>query len=438
MNKGSVRLLVIIGLVALLVCSWYSLISNTQKENVQYAAYVDTARAKAQLGLAEEALVQYNAAMEYRDSIELRDEVAQFYMDQIDTANYEEFCKQIIEKFPYEAVGYERLAALYKETKAYYTCFSMIESAQKRGIESEQLNAISEELAYQYELVPNSAVMVETYSSAYCAVQRESGLWGFVDAKGNVALSSKYIKVSPFSASGMAAVQMQDGQFALIDTAGIKKSVDAEGREIEDCTACISGKMAVKYDGKYHYCDAAFHELFGAYDVAGAFYCGVAAVQEGGKWAVLDENGNLVTDFIFEDIKLDDKGIAFRGDRALAKYNGEYIVIDTKGKQVGSESWEDADAYNADMLAAVKKNGQWGFIDQKGVMVIQAQYEDARSFANGMAAAKKDGLWGFINTAGEMVIEPRFEDVRDFNSYGSAFVFLDGGWELLRLYKTNY
>ena len=33
MNKSSMRLLVAVGLIALLACSWFMLISNTQKAN---------------------------------------------------------------------------------------------------------------------------------------------------------------------------------------------------------------------------------------------------------------------------------------------------------------------------------------------------------------------------------------------------------------------
>lgn len=436
MKNGSMRLMVIVGLVALVVCSWYMLIDNTQRDNQQYAAYLNTAREKAELGLSEVALGYYESAMDYRDSIELRDEVAQFYKDEFSVSNYEAFCELIIEDYPYEKVGYERMAQLYKELNEIHTCFTYIESAQKRGVQSEVLDEIVQELYYAYELLDNSAVVVTSYSANRCAVQRASGKWGYVNNAGGTSLSSQYLKASPFSSSGYAAVQMEDGTFALINTSGVPQSVDGEGKQIEDVTVLISNKMAVKYDGKYHYCDWTFKELFGAYDYAGAFYCGVAAVQNDGKWAIIDENGENVTDFVYEDVKLDDKGIAFRGNRALVKYKGEYILIDTEGDRIGSGAWSDADAFNADMIAAVEKDGKWGFINAEGEVEISYQYAGAQSFSNGYAAVKVEGKWGFIVTgSAELVIEAVFEEAMDFSTRGNVFVKLDEQWKLLRIYR---
>lgn len=436
MNKGSTRLLIMVGLVALLAASWYMLFSETQKDNNEYGLTLKTAREKADLGLSEVALEYYMEAMEYRDSIELRDEVAQFYMDHLDASNYESFCEKILEDYPEEAVGYERLARLYQRTEAYLTCFSIMDTAEKRGIQSKEFDAIKQELAYTYELLSNSAVAVDSYSSGLCAVQRESGLWGYVSNSGKVALSSAYLQAAPFTSSGLAAVQLKDETFALIDTTGVKISVDPEGKKIEACGALLSDKMAVKYNGKYHYCDSSFKELFGEYDYAGAFYCGVAAVQKGGKWAIVDESGKQVTDYVFEDIKMDDKGIAFRGDRAIAKRGGKYMVIDTTGKQVGSETWEDADAFNSDLIAAVKKNGKWGFTDANGKVVATYQYKNAKSFANGMAAVQVGDLWGYIDSESyELQIEAIFDDAGDFATRGNAFVKEGEEWSVLRIYR---
>lgn len=438
MNKNSIRLLVAVGLIVLVVCSWYTLINDTQKANNAYMAQINTARDKAQQGLYQVALEHYAEAMEQRDSIELRDEIAQVYEDNAGSSAYESFCEDIVADFPMEIKGYERLVAFYRDTKAYDTCFNIMETAQKRGLKSDLLDSIKVELAYTYDLERSSAIAVSSYSSGYFPVQYKSGYWGFVNYLGSSVTSGAYVKVAPFTSSGLGVALLQNGRVALIDATGKQNSLSPEGVTIEDCTPLLSGKLAIKYEGKYHYCDSSFKELFGAYDYAGSFYGGVAAVMEGSKWAIIDETGNKVTDFVFEDIKLDDKGIAFRNDRAIAKRDGNYILIDSKGNQVGSGSWQDADAFNSDMLAAVMKDGKWGFIDSTGKVVVEYTYDGAKSFSSGMAAVAVDDKWGYISSEDYQIkIEPDFAEANDFSPNGTAFVKEGEKYRLLRIYRLT-
>ena len=438
MNKSSMRLLVAVGLIALLACSWFMLISNTQKANNAYMTQLDAARAKIKQGLYEDALDFYAAATEQRDSIELRDEIAQVYQDNAGTMAYESYCEDMIEDYPLEVIGYERLAALYRDTGAYDSCFNIIETVRKRALPSDKIDAIEEELAYAYDLERCGAVKVANFSSGFCAVQYKTGEWSYLTSLGGGYTAGSYQKAGAFTSSGLAPVQLRDGGFALIDISGRLKSRSPEGVEVEDCTPLLSGMMAVKYNGKYHYCNSLFEELFGAYDYAGSFYGGVAAVMEGDKWGIIGENGDKITDFIFEDIKLDDKGIAFRNGRAFAKINGSYTLIDTKGKQVGKSVWDDVDAFNADMIAAVMKDGKWGFIDADGKVVVDYQYEMAQSFANGMAAVMVGEKWGYIGAEDfGMKIQPAFNAARDFSSEGTTFVIDGERWRLLRIYRLT-
>lgn len=439
MKKGSTRLLVIVGLVALVLCSWYMLIDSTAKENKLYNSYLTQARENAEAKLYDQALEFYTQAMEYRDSISLRDEVAQLYKEHFSASNYEKFCEQIVRDYPYEALGYERLATFYRDSEAYYTVFDIVENAGKRRVKSEMLDALVQELYYAYELRENSAVAVGAYSSGFCPVQRESGKWGLVNNNGDVALSSHYQFVSAVNGNNCLVLQDMDGTFMLWD---LKKDramrYAPEGLAIEACTPLISEKMAVKYNGKYHYVNEKFEELFGAYDEAGSFYCGVAAVRNGNKWAIINEKGEQVTDFIYEDVKLDDKAIAFRGDRALVKYNGKYIMIDTKGKQVGSDSWEDADAFNADLVAAVCKGGKWGFVNKSAEVVVDYQYQEAKSFSNGFAAVKISNKWGYIDAeTHQLVIDAIFDEACDFATKGNVFVRSQALWYVLRIYRLK-
>mgnify|MGYP002519813055 CR=1 FL=1 len=125
MNKSSMRLLVAVGLIALLACSWFMLISNTQKANNAYMTQLDAARAKIKQGLYEDALDFYAAATEQRDSIELRDEIAQVYQDNAGTMAYESYLegKSLEDRKEIIGVFYNRIVermSLGSDVTTYY------------------------------------------------------------------------------------------------------------------------------------------------------------------------------------------------------------------------------------------------------------------------------------------------------------------------------
>ena len=435
MDKGSTKLLVMIGLVALLACSWYMLIDDTARINNQYNQYIENGRQKAEAGLHQVALENFELARGMNDTIELRNEMAQVYQEYGNGPLYEEFCTLMTTDFPYEKIGYERLAKFYHEKKEYTLFYNVKSTAQKRGVSSSVIDSIAADLEYAYSLDGVSAAqIVGSCSSTYTAV-RSNGKWGLLNEKGKTVLGFNYNRLSVF-ANDMIYAETADGNYVLLDQTGKYVSRVGDDRKIEDCSAINAGKMAVKYNGKYHYCDENFKELFGSYDFATVFNGGVAVVMNGEKWAIVNEKGEQVTDFIFEDFKLDDAGIAFRSGCAIAKKDGAYMIVDKTGKKIGSGTWEDADAFNSDMIAAVKKGGKWGFVDANGKEVVSYQYEGAKSFSNGMAAVQINGKWGFIrNSDFALKIEAIFDDAMDFTKSGSAFVHNGSAWNLLQIYR---
>lgn len=435
MNKGSTKLLVIVGLIALLACSWYMMFSETAKVQAEYDLHLSAAREKYAAGLHELALEEFVQAQAIQDSIALRDEMAQVYLDFGVRSAYEEFCGMIIEDYPYENLGYERLANYYVNNEEYSMFFSIKESADKRKIESAAIKETAQKLAFEYSLENINIVDVGGACGGYFATLRNKGLWGLLNERGGAALAFNYVKLSNF-ANGVIYAETQGGEYVLIDRTGKVMSRVADDRIIEDCSALNAGKIAVKYNGKYHYCDENFKELFGSYDYAGVFNEGVAAVMNAGKWALINEKGEAITEFIYDDIKLDDVAVAFRGGRAFAKKGNTYILIDGQGKQIGNGSWDDVDAWNKDKIAAVKKGDKWGFVDIDGNEAVACQYQGAKSFYNGMAAVQIGDKWGYIHSSDfSLKIEAIFAEARDFTAKGTAFVREKTQWQILQLYR---
>ena len=88
---------------------------------------------------------------------------------------------------------------------------------------------------------------------------------------------------------------------------------------------------------------------------------------------------------------------------AAALLNGKWGFINEKGEEVIPFIYEDTTYFHKDYVA-VKKDGKWGFINQKGERIIPFLYDDASYFTEGLALVKKDDKYGYINDKNETVL----------------------------------
>ena len=173
---------------------------------------------------------------------------------------------------------------------------------------------------------------------------------------------------------------------------------------------------------------------------------GLYAVCREGDYALMDESGGLISEFIFDFLEpCGEVLIAESGDmRALLSPGGElltpfeYTRIQPDGtgrfwaiKQDGSDLESDelfildiygnetatglfvrrmGEAGEASLLPVMRPNsGLWGYCDTEGEMVIPALYSHASPFLHGLAAVVQDGLWGAIDASGQAIVPPQYD-----------------------------
>ncbi len=434
MKKGN-RVLIAFGVLFMICGGWYMLLDNQKTVNQEYQKALEEGRRLAKLKIYEDAETNYLTAYEMKSDTELAKEIAQLYLDMEDSGSYEEFVEAMMEKDPYQALPYEMLTSFYYEKKDYTTCVEMIEKAEKRGVSTEPIVKVKQDISKQYEELFAHYTDVTKFANGYCAVQDEEGLWGFIGEDGEGTISARYPFVSAFSKEEkLAAVRNEQGECFLINPEDKRKQADAEGRTITACKTFSEGLMAIQVDGKYTFVKEDFTGAFGAYEDAGCFSEGIAPVKEGGKWYLIKEDGSKASGAGYDEIVMDELGVSVRQERAFVKVGTTYIMVDIAGKQIGADAYEAAVPFNESGWAAVKKNGKWGFVDAKGTMKIEPTYEEARSFSNGYAAIKQNGLWGFMNEKKEMLLECQYDGAKDFTSEKSCFVKKAESWSLIRFY----
>lgn len=429
------RLLVPIGMIAIMVLSWYMMIDEAMKATNVYEDYLTAARLHAEDG-TKFALENYKAALAEKSSPELYKEIADYYKEKGTKSSYIGWCEDFFEVYPTSSISYECVLDAYLLDKDYSSCFDVLEIAQKRNINSEKIEQIREEIKYVYSLNYSAYEEVGTYSSGLCPIFVK-GSWGYVDRFGTLWISCKYNSVGALSNEGVAPVVDHEGKAFFIDSNGEKVKVSKENYKSFGLLAA-DRCVAECEDGTYCYIDSTLTKVFGNYEFATTVNLGRAAVKSEGLWSIIDENGTEVSTDKYLDVKVDEKNICHRNERIFAsKEDGKYVLLDSSGNQVGNLAFEDARVFLGSMPTAAKIDGKWCFINADGSRISDKTYEDARAFANGLAAVKINGKWGFVDETETVVIEPQFFDAKDFNDLGSCFVKTGEKWQLLKLYRLN-
>ena len=430
------RAIVPIVMVVLMLASWYVLVSDAVKLNSEYNQYLSDARKYAEDGITKYAIENYNSALEIKKDVDVYVEVANYYKSQEKVAEYLSWSEDFFEAFPTEPKAYDCVLEAYMTDKDFESCYDILETAEKRNISSDYISKISDEIKYSFKLDFNTYSDVGVYSNNYCSVNSKNA-WGFVDRFGNQRIGCKYSKAGAFTQSNFVSVVNTDGDAYFIDKSGAKVLVSKE--KYNSFGLLVNGIIAAQRpDGKYTYVDQNFNVLFGDYDYASTMNNDIAAVKTGGTWSLIDSKGKSVTDNQYVDIKLDEKQIAYRNDRAfVATAKDEYIMVNGSGKQIGSLKFKNAKVFASEEPTAVNLDGKWCFVDKDGKQISDKSYENARPFCNGLAAVCINGKWGFVDENENIAIEPQFFDVKDFNEKGSCFVKTGDKWQLLKMYRLN-
>lgn len=429
------RALLPIAMIAIMLASWYMLISAAANTDSEYNTYLAVARRWAKDGITKYAMQNYEAALDVKATPELYVEIAAYYEANESVNAYLAWSDRFFEEYPTHPEAYRCLLSAYLKQSDYESCYDLLEVASKRKVESDYITKVSNDIKYQYHLGYKYYQDVSVYSNDYCAVQKKD-LWGYVNCYGDVKINCAYESAGVFSTDNMAPV-VYNGELFYLDKEGDKIKISPEN--YSSFGLYTSSMVAAKTTkGKYVYLNANLEKLFGEYDYASAVNLGVAAVKKGDSWSLINESGKEITQEKYKDVKLDEKEIAFRNGRCFAATaGGKYIMVDGTGKQVGTLSFEDARVFASNEPTAVKINGKWCFVGADGKLISDKKYDDARGFCNGMAAVCIDGSWGFVDAEENVVISPTFLDAKDFNAYGSCFVKTDDGWQLLKLYRLN-
>ena len=187
-----------------------------------------------------------------------------------------------------------------------------------------------------------------------------SGVWGYRDEHGELAVECQYHSAAAFTEDGLAAVSIRDDQEAVL-----WGFLDPEGEAVVPLT----------------------------YEAVQPYEGGMAALCRSGSWAYVDAYGRTLTGFLYEAVNpFGENGIA------LARRNGRMCALDRQGRVLFSVEAVSGKAFSGGVTVLRRGDGLYGVYDERGGELVAFSYENAFHW-DGYLWLKRGNLWRVYETA---------------------------------------
>ncbi len=151
-------------------------------------------------------------------------------------------------------------------------------------------------------------------------------------------------------------------------------------------------------------------------------------MNDKGLYALMDNKGKFLTDFIYSRIFGGSEDGLFE-----VKRNGKHGHIDIQGREIIPCMYEDG-CYFSEGVAAECLKGKWGMIDYFNKTVIPFEYDDINICKSSIIPVCKNGKWGLINKKNEILVDFLYDDIYSWGTRkcrsvtarkGSKYGFID-------------
>ena len=411
-TKGSLTAVVIILLAAGWLCTVFSIaVDQDLRAQTALLQSADTFLEDRLYVRAADACLTALADYQTKNNDAIEKKLADIYREGEMWDEYYVLLEERIDAGKASADEYLSLAQFYLDSGNSRSAVSYLEEGRAAFPESEELLSLDESVRYEISRAVTAYQTAGIPSADYYIPVFDGEKWGYILKNGRTALDFIYEEALRFS--GNYAVVKLDGVYTLIDKNGYWNAVDKIG--LEQVVSICGTRIAGVKDGAYGIYTNTFQPLSQeVYENVLLSANGMCFVQKEGKWALLDENLEPVTDFIFTDVAANSQGEAFYKDYAVVSDESGYYLIRPDGEACFENRFVDAKGIESGLVAVSDSDGQWGFCNEKGEMVIDFQYEDAKSFSSKLGAVRYAGNWGYVNQYNTMVIANEYEEAGPF------------------------
>ena len=419
-------------MTAMLAAAWFLNISNMAQDANMYKKYMQAGKKYSDMELYEDAQTMYASALLIdAGSTEATLQLARVNRALGNNKAFVQGCQTLISKEQISKEALTELLEYYYDAGKYDTLIETLRKMRSRFPKDKDVSALWTKYEGLYHKVGSKYASLGQVYNGYTIGEVKDNCY-LVDASGATVLENTYEAIGYVSAYNDLIAVCKDGKWYYVNTKEHKKMVSDE--LFEFCGLYSEGYAVAVKGGKYGYIDERMKPATDfIWDGATNIYHGVGAVCKDGKWALINDSFETITGYDYDDIAVNEMNFCSTNSRIFAKDSKGYHLLDEEGKEVASETFEEARAFTSASYAAVSKNGKWGFVGSDGNLLIDYQYEQAKNFGAGYAPVFVGGSWGYINEQNEIVIEPQFEDAYPFGPGGTAPV-KNGSYYFIKLY----
>ena len=225
--------------------------------------------------------------------------------------------------------------------------------------------------------------------------------YGYVDREGKIAIQPQFMPAGEFQDdSSNLAFGGLDREWVYFDRTGKIVIRISMGEPLHGARSFVNGRLAVKEGFTWGFKDASGKfAIPPKYNDVGDFKDGVARVQEGAKWILIDPRG--------KEVSPDKRKLRpiepFSEGLALARENDLMGWIDDRDRLAFPlRKYEEAHKFSCG-LARFKLDGLYGFLDRSGKIAISNVYYGASDFDHDLAFVQTKEGTAYIDTKGNMV-----------------------------------
>ena len=173
-----------------------------------------------------------------------------------------------------------------------------------------------------------------------------------------------------------------------------------------------------------------YEDSHSRYDYVYSFsssYRGMAKVEKGGKYGLIDKNGREVLKPVYD--YLYSFSLSY-GDMMKVEQDGKYGLIDESGKIVLSVEYDYLYSFSSSYggLMKVEKNKKLGLVNKNGQIILPVAYDyiyNVSTSYDGMMRVEQNGLYGLVDKSGREVLPVKYDNIYSFKN-GKAKVKYQG------------
>ncbi|NDB34447.1 MAG: hypothetical protein EB023_03685 [Flavobacteriia bacterium] len=140
-------------------------------------------------------------------------------------------------------------------------------------------------------------------------------------------------------------------------------------------------------------------------------------VDKKGLFGFMDEEGNKIIDYAYEEVSDFHEGLAIVMD------NGKFGAISPSGERVIDCKYDViSDFHHGRAIFSI--NEKYGLIDRNDHIILQAKYDDIQSVFDTLFLFMENSLYGIMDSKGEVILAPIYCDVNVLKD-NKVKVFMD-------------